>query len=240
MNRSTFILLTIIFFANPAYAEQTLVFSRIQYTQDQKVAAEILKVAYKKIGFSIELIDMPGKRALKESSEGRVDGEVSRIFEVGESFPTLIRVPTPVNYIASSVFTKNMNVNIRDCSDLKNYTIGIVRGVQHAELCTKGMSNVQVVNDSYRMMKLLDGNRVDFVITAKTNGLWLAKQMGLNSVHLLSPPLNRMALYHYLNEKHKDLVVKLDSVLIEMKESGELEMLREKVMQRLLQDSINE
>ena len=97
--------MALFFFIKPVVAEQTLVFSQIQNTLDQKVAAKILDAAYKQIGFSIKVVEMPGKRALKESSEGRVDGETSRIFEVGEYFPSLIRVPTPINYISSTVYS---------------------------------------------------------------------------------------------------------------------------------------
>ncbi len=61
------------------------------------IGAEILKVAYGKIGIPIEMAVMPGKRALKESSKVKADGEVHRIFKIGEVYPTLIRVPTPIN-----------------------------------------------------------------------------------------------------------------------------------------------
>jgi hypothetical protein len=33
---------------------------------------------------------MPGKKALVESSEGRLEGEVHRIFRVGKDYPKLI------------------------------------------------------------------------------------------------------------------------------------------------------
>ncbi len=233
MHKILFILTLTLFLTKISYAQSILVFAQIQNTPDQMVGAEILKVIYSKIGIKIEMMDMPGKRALNESSAGRVDGEVHRIFKIGEDYLTLLRIPTPINYIEPSVFSKKHNFEITDCSALNDYNIGIVRGVRHAELCTSGLENVKIFNNSIKMMELLDANRIDIAITARINGLMLSKRMKLDSIHPLSPPLNRMLVYHYVHEKHKDLVLKLDKVIIEMQNSGELEMLRDKAIQTL-------
>jgi len=234
MNKILFVLMISLFISKAASAETTLVFAQIRDTPDQMIGAEILKVIYSKIGTPIKMVDMPGKRALKESSEGRIDGEVHRIFQIGEDYPTLIRVPTPINYIEPSVFSKKHNFKITDCAALKNYSVGIVRGVRHAELCTRGMDKVQVINYSVKMMELLDADRVDIAITAKTNGLVLIKKMGVESIHPLYPPLSRMMVYHYVHEKNKELVPEIEKVIIGMQRSGELEILREKGLKTLL------
>jgi len=232
MKKILFFLTIMLIFTEISYSESTLRFTQIKDTPD-----EILKAAYSKIGIPIEMVIMPGKRALKESSEGRADGEVHRIFKIGEVYPTLIRVPTPINYIEPSVFSKKYDFKVTGCSGLKDYSIGIVRGVKHAELCTEGMSNVQVLFDSTKMMELLDVERIDIAITARINGLWLTKKMNMKSVHPLSPPLSRMSVYHYLHKKHKKLVPEIDKIFAEMKENGELETLREKSIETLLKSA---
>ena len=136
MNKILFILIITLALTKVSNAQSILIFAQIQNTPDQMVGAEILKVIYSKIGITIKMVDMPGKRALNESSKGNVDGEVHRIFKIGEDYPTLLRVPTPINYIEPSVFSSKHDFKITDCSSLKNHTIGIVRGVRHAELCT--------------------------------------------------------------------------------------------------------
>ena len=236
MKKILFILITTLLLTKMLNAEPILIFAQIKDTPDQIVGAEILKVAYSKIGISIKMVEMPGKRALRESSEGRVDGEVHRIIEIADSYPTLIRVPTPINYIEPSAFSKKYNFKITGCTALKNYRIGIVRGIKHAELCTKGMKNIQVFTYSTKMMELLDANRFDIAITAKFNGLFLSKKLNMKSIHPLTPPLSRLMVYHYLHKKHKKIASKLDKVLIEMKESGELEMIREKAIKILLKN----
>jgi polar amino acid transport system substrate-binding protein len=218
-----------------ASAQQPLTFTQIVDTPDQAIGAVIVKAAYEKLGTPVKFAILPGKRALAESSEGRADGEVHRIFEIGSAYPTLLRVPTPINYIEPSVFSKKHGFEVTDCAALQGYQIGIVRGVKHSQLCTHGMENVFVGDDLTSVMRMLDAGRVDLLITARINGLLMAKEMGLDAIKPLSPPLSRLWVYHYLHERHKDLVPTIDAVFKAMQESGELEVLREQAAQQLLQ-----
>ena len=222
-------------FCSNSYAQEPLKFAQIANTPDQMVGAEILKAGYERLGIPIEIIEMPGKRALVESSQGKIDGEVHRIFRVGDDYPALIRVPTPINYIEPTAFAKNLNLSVSGCADLKPHRIGIVRGVKHAEDCTRGMENVQVVNNSQLLMQILHRDRVDIVITARVNGLHQLKKLNLDGIHALSPPLSREPVYHYLHKKHAALVPKIDGVFKEMQKDGTLERLREQFVGELLQ-----
>ena len=218
-----------------ASAQQPLTFTQIVDTPDQAIGAVIVRSAYEKLGIPVKFAILPGKRALAESSEGRADGEVHRIFEIGDAYPTLLRVPTPINYIEPSAFSKKHGFEVTDCAALQGYQIGIVQGVKHSQLCTQGMENVFVGDDLTGVMRMLDAGRIDLLITARINGLLLAKELGLDAIKPLSPPLSRLWVYHYLHERHKDLVPTIDAVFKAMQESGELETLREQAVQQLLQ-----
>jgi len=218
-----------------ASAQQPLTFTQIVDTPDQAIGAVIVKAAYAKLDIPVKFVILPGKRALAESSEGRADGEVHRIFEIGAEYPTLLRVPTPINYIEPSVFSKKHEFEVTDCAALKGYQIGIVRGVKHSQLCTQGMENVFVGDDLTGVMRMLDAGRIDLLITARINGLLLAKELGLDGIKPLSPPLSRLWVYHYLHERHKGVVPTIDAVFKAMQESGELEALRAQAVQQLLQ-----
>jgi ABC-type amino acid transport substrate-binding protein len=212
-----------------------LKFSQIVDTPDQVIGAVIVKAAYEKLGIPVKFEILPGKRALAESSEGRADGEVHRIVEIGDEYPTLLRAPTPINYIEPSVFSKKHEFGVTDCAALQGYQIGIVRGVKHSQLCTQGMENVIAGDNLTGVMRMLNAGRVDLLITARINGLLMAKELKLDAIKPLSPPLSRFWVYHYLHKSHKDLVPKIDNVFKAMQESGELEALRAEAVQKLLQ-----
>jgi ABC-type amino acid transport substrate-binding protein len=97
------------------------------------------------------------------------------------------------------------------------------------------MGNVFVGDDLTGVLRMLNARRVDLLITARINGLLMAKELGLDAIKSLSPPLNRFWVYHYLHERHKDLVPTINAVFKAMQESGELEALREQAAQQLLQ-----
>jgi polar amino acid transport system substrate-binding protein len=238
IKKNVLLIVFFFFFCSTSYSQEPLTFVRIINTPDQMVGAEILKLGYKRLGIPVKIVEMPGKRALVESSEGRIDGEVHRIFRIGEDYPMLIRIPTPINYIEPTVFSKRVKFTVSGCADLKEHRIGIVRGVRHAENCTEGMKNVHIVNNSRLLMQILHRDRVDIVITARINGLLQIKKLNLDSIYALSPPLSREPVYHYLHKKHEALVPKINRIFKEMEENGTLERLREQFTEELLEQSI--
>ena len=75
-----------------ACGQTALRFARLENVPDQFLGGEILVAVYKRLGITVEFVDLPAKRSLLESSEGRVDGEVQRILAVQDQYPTLIAV----------------------------------------------------------------------------------------------------------------------------------------------------
>lgn len=67
-------------------ARTVLRLARLENIPDQFVGGEILKAVYQRLDIAVEFVDLPAKRALIESSQGRVDGEVQRILAVQSEF----------------------------------------------------------------------------------------------------------------------------------------------------------
>ncbi|MCP3853186.1 MAG: ABC transporter substrate-binding protein, partial [Actinomycetia bacterium] len=179
--------------------ERVLTFSRIQTNPDQVVAGEIIKVAYKRLGITAIVKGMPGKRALIQSSEGFVDGETIRLSGIEKIYPTLIRVPTPINFIEGAVFSKKYQFKISGWSSIKDYKIGLVRGVKFSEAGTKGFPRIQIAPSIESLMQMIDLGRVDVGVVARLNGILTLKKLKINTVSVLEPPLNRIDTYHYLH-----------------------------------------
>lgn len=102
---------------------------------------------------------------------------------------------------------------------------------KHFEIL-KSSGIVNVINES---LSNHESTRVDLLITARINGLLMAKDLGFGTIKPLSPPLSRLWVYHYLHKRHKELVPTIDAVFKAMQESGELEALRQQAVQQLLQ-----
>ncbi len=227
------LVLLVLTFSAVTYA-QPLRIAKLQHTPDHILGGMLLEVIYKKANIPLKLIIVPSARALVESSQGRIDGELQRIFKLGKAYPTLIRVPTPFTYFEAAAFSIKHQFSISGWSSLKGHRIGFVGGMKFAELGLEGIKTVHPVIGSDQLFKMLTKERLDIAVTARFNGLYHIKKLKLNSIRQLEPVIERQQLYHYLHEKHRNLIPIIDSVIKSMKESGELANIRKKFYDEIL------
>jgi len=225
--------------AGPAFAEsdlpKSIVLARLSHVPDQIIGGEIMTAVYAKLGIKVEFVDVEAARALELSSSGEIDGEIQRIDAVARQFPTLVRIEKPMNYIEPSAFTRGLKFPVNGWASIADYQVGIVRGVGSSERGTQGMAKVQTASSLENLILMLDHDRFQVMVTDRISGEVTLKQMGLaDRIRPLSPPLQHIDLYHYLNQKHRVLAARVSSVLAEMAASGELVALRERLVNQVL------
>jgi ABC-type amino acid transport substrate-binding protein len=211
-------------------------FARLENVPDQFLGGEILVAVYKRLGITVEFMDLPAKRSLLESSEGRVDGEVQRILAVQDQYPTLIAVQPSFNFIEPTAFVPTgISLRVEGWKSLAPHSIGIVRGVGSSERGTQGMRAVEPVTTMENLMQSLHAGRFEVAVNDRFSGLLVIRRLGLEGkVQALDPPLERIPLYHFLHERHRDLVPKVEQVIRSMQASGELDRVRHRVMDGML------
>lgn len=215
------------------YAQSSLVLAKLQDVSDQYIGEFILKRAYGSIGIDLIVEILPAKRALQFSTSGYVDGEIQRINVIERSSPTLIRIPTAVNYVDLSVFfTKQMP--FRSMEDLEDYKFVYVRGVKVYESFLKYFKISHAVTTDEQMWRMIKERRMDVALAGRISGMYKLKELGIEGIYPLAPPQKTYHLYHYLHEKHQNLVPKIDAVLKKLSQNGELERLRAQAVENLL------
>jgi polar amino acid transport system substrate-binding protein len=235
MRRAFLICLFVLLTQTLAAAQSVIRIARIADIPDQFVGGEILRVVYQRLNIAIELIDLPSKRALALSSSGAVDGEVHRIANVANEYPTLIRVTPPINYIEPAVFVTSLQFEVRGWDSIKDYSVGIVRGVGSSEAGTKGMARVTAATGLDNLIHMLDAGRFDLMVSDLFSGRVAIKKLKLDArIHPLAPVIERINIYHYLHERHRALALKVAAVIQEMQDSGELARLRAQLIQQVL------
>ncbi|HEY2977934.1 MAG TPA: transporter substrate-binding domain-containing protein [Burkholderiaceae bacterium] len=204
---------------------------------DQFLGGEILVAVYKRLGITVEFMDLPAKRSLLESSEGRADGEVQRILAVQDQYPTLIPVQPSFNFIEPTAFVrKGISLRVEGWKSLAPHSIGIVRGVGSSERGTQGMRAVEPVTTMENLMQSLDAGRFEVAVNDRFSGLLVIRRLGLEGkVQPLEPPLEHIPLYHFLHERHRDLVPRVGQVIRSMQASGDLDRVRQHVMDGMLE-----
>ena len=224
--------------ANSEALPKKIVLCRLANVPDQMVGGEILKAAYAKLGITVEFVDVEAKRALALSSAGDVDGEIQRVAAVAQQYPTLLQLKPAINYIEPTVFTTGLEFPVDGWTSIKEYEVGIVRGVGSSEAGTSGMSKVHRATSLEELVRMLDRERFDLLVTDLFSGKVEVKRQQLDPrIRPLLPPLERIYIYHYLHERHRALVPQVEAVLRAMAESGELEELRAKLVMQVLEQS---
>jgi len=216
----------------PLLEQRTLKIAKMD-VPDHVLISRMVAKAYQNLQIPIEFVERPGKRALIESSTGKLDAELSRIFEIGEQYPSLVRVPTSVYSFEPTVYSHKRKFKVSNWTDLKKYRIGVLLGMYFTEESFKGFARVTMVDDLQRLYRLLDNGRVDLVVDSEINGRYWLKKQGLKNVKTLAPRMPVIQAYHYLHEKNKDLVPKLDREFLAMKASGEIEAMKQQFLSEI-------
>lgn len=217
---------------------EPIVVSYLHGTPNSFLGKELLKRIYEKAGIDVRFEKYTSALSLRLSSKGVIDGETHRIFSLANDYPNLIRVPTAFSYVAPTAFVNNqsnIDFKVEGWASLKPYRVGAVQGMRFAELGLKDrMQTVETVTGSDQLLRMLESLRIDIAVTGQINGLYHINAMDLTHISVLTPAIEKDALYHYLNVKHHALVPLLDRTIRDMIESGELMRIRESLLRLII------
>ncbi|MES2125788.1 MAG: hypothetical protein V4463_00825 [Pseudomonadota bacterium] len=188
-----------------------------------RVNALVLKDVYRRLGIELQILAMPPSRVTAMATQGLADGEVNRILAYGDAHPTLIRIEPALNVWTVSAFYKvGSGPAPRSPADLAGRDVGIVRGIK-ATADMSSASHVSVAPSSRELMLMLNGNRFEIALDGTPESEFYIRRLGLQGI--ASIELNRYPLYHYLHEKHRNLVPVVAREIKKLADSGELKSL---------------
>jgi ABC-type amino acid transport substrate-binding protein len=219
--------------AMPAFCADRLVLVTPMNTVDTVVGEVIIREAYRRLGIEVQIKKYPAERAIRLANYGEVDGEVQRIDGIAKKYKHLIQIWPPVNFLEAAVFSKSVAFDVLGWESLRPYRIGFIRGIKFAERYTADM-NAHAVSGYPALFRMLGKGRFDIVLSPGINGRFHMKQAGVKDVHELKPAVMHFDLFHYLHRKNANLVSRISAVLDEMKQSGELQELRQHVFSVLM------
>jgi len=180
----------------------------------------IVKEAFQRIGITVDVPFLPAERSIMAANAGIHDGELNRIEGIERLYPHLVRVPESnmdFNFVA---FSKKQDFATTDWSTLKSLRVGYIKGWKVLEEQLRDHPEVTYTNSAEQLFNQLDKDHIDVALYGERIGYAQLKNMGLTDVKVLQPPLTTKKMYMYLNEKHKNLTVKVAESLREMKRDG--------------------
>jgi hypothetical protein len=180
-------------------------------------------------------VDAPGRRALALSGAGLLDGAVRGIADRARDDSSLAQDSPPIYYIEPAMFTMTLRFEVRGWQSIKNCSIGIVRGGGSSEAGTLGMSRGRGRGRSRELIRMLDAGCSDPLVTDLFSGRVAVMRMSPEAcIHPLSPPIERLQIYHHRHERHRDLAERVAAVIRGLDATGELAALRERLVREVL------
>ena len=193
------------------------------------IAEQVMTEAYRRLGISLVVNKLPGERSLRSANNGETDGELYRKVGMERDYPNLLIVPVALLNYEIVIFTRGTNFVVNGWDSLRPFTIGYVKSIKIVEKNTQGMK-VEVANTLRQAFLKLMLGRSDVVVANRTSGLAVLKELNLQEIKVLTPPLVSFPVFHYLNSKHAALVPKLTTVLQQMQKDKIIENIQKAVM----------
>ena len=197
----------------------------------EQISRDVLSEAYRRIDTPLVFKEVPALRALAESVEGQVDGELHRMDGLARRYPSLVQVKVPINWFEVVVLTRSARFVPQGWDSLRPYSVGVHRGILAIEQGTRGMRIDPAPSNDLVLRKLMAG-RTDVAVMPdiEARELLLARQD--SGVKILAPALARVPLYHYLHKRNRMLAQRLEGVLKAMEADGTIAAIRSRLLAR--------
>lgn len=176
--------------------------------------------AFSGVGKNVYLQYLPPERALLNANLGIEDGEAARTSGLSEKYSHLRQVPIKIFHSNFMVFTRMQDISISGWQDLKFYNVAIIRGDKMSEAKLTTTRSLMMVENTELLFTLLKNNRVDLVLCEYFIGKHMAKQLRIDDVRVLDPPLAEEDFYIYLHKKHEPLITALSEAIDKMHQDG--------------------
>lgn len=218
----------------PVEAEEIRIATQSQSNVGIEISTRIMAEAYRRLGHTMVLVSFPLERSLLEANRGLVDGELYRQAGMTALYPNLRQVPVVLTSGDMVVFIKERRFAVNGWQSLVSHRIGYLRGQKSVELNLVPGGDAQGFSTLEQAFLVLNAGRIDAVVTTILAGLVVLRTEGLTDITFLSPPLQEVPVYHYLNVKRESLVAPLTRVLNQMEAEGFLAQVRQEVLVDLL------
>lgn len=200
-----------------AYADNVMRFTTSAHVAAFSDTVELINTAYSRLGYKIEIIPLPDRRAIYEARHRNwVDGELARAKDAAAILPGYIRIPVVIKTVDVSAFVKDINFNVNGWDSLLPYDLGSLRGIIAIENKLTGFK-VTETGTPLQLLKMLDRERIQIAIIPKPMGVLALERLGYN-IRILEPSIDSFPLYHYVSERHRLLVPELTAILSELTE----------------------
>lgn len=190
--------------------------------------------AFKRLGYTFKFKIVPVVRASVEANQGITDGEPGRLFDHGDKYSNLIRVPEPVVTVTFAAYATRPDIKVESWESIKKagYRVDVMRGLSFIKESGLDPRNVSELNDRSQAYPRLLSSRADVYVDVAFDFTPLMRSPQYkNSTIREVGVLSKREAYGFLHKKHKDLVPRLAEIFRQMKKEGLIEQYEREVQE---------
>ena len=232
------IFLTLLFSLSVEAIEPPLVISTGFYAPESNLVEKVLQEGFKRANMDLVFQVLPNQRSLLNANKGINDGEASRIGKINNFYPNLVQVPVSTHSIDLVVLSKE-KIDIKDFSELKQYNVGVVRGMKIAEKLVQEAKPHSYIAATHNeeLIKMLVNNRIDVIVSSQIGLSVSLNKLKKINLYMMERPLLSLPLYMHLHKKHKKLIPKFEKAFKSMLEDGTYQRMRDSFMREIKKET---
>ncbi len=201
-----------------------LIFNRPADTPQARYVIDLLRMAYKEIGYELHIIDFNHQSSLAAANEGVLDGQLGRIADVTQDYPNLLKVDFPL-FNFNLLLLKNCQTCLY--SDLKSLAIQSSYPAAQSFLGKQPFhGDVITVRNITAQLNLLTQKRVEGALLL--DFLLSTKHPNFDQSQFHKEVLMSMQSFHFVHKRHATLIPKLTAALKKLDEQGTVRFLKNK------------
>ncbi len=194
----------------------------------------LVKEVFARIGVEAEIVVyQDASKSLSNANSGVDDGAALRIAGIDKKFTNLVMIPEKLMDNDFVAYSLGMGVKVENWESLNKYKTAYVNGWQIFKNNTKDHPSIVTVKSPQEMFDKLSQLQVDVILYERWQGLWRAKELGIELASH-EPPLVSREMFMYLNSKHKDKVSEAAKELANMKKDGTYEKIYNLTLKKYL------
>lgn len=198
------------------------------------VSEAVLARMYADVGQPMQFIDLPARRAGLQLASGEVDANTHRARDYLDANPGVVAVATPLGQVQLRAYTRDPALRLAGWADLPRWRVAHLRGIVRVEqLMPAGMHRIEA-GSLRELWRLLASEAADVAIVSELAGSPAQRPAGVSGLQRLDIILDEHTVHHVLGGRHAALAQKLNTALLRLQASGELEALRQSTLQVLL------
>lgn len=174
--------------------------------------------AFRRIGQSIEIFDLPNERSNVMQANEIIDGQMFRYAGYGADVPNLIQVNVSLGQL-KVVVVVHEDSDLTHFKQLQGRTMAYELGVKLQKQAMEKLNAIPAIVDSLEICaKMVEYQRTDFTVLSDKIAETFIKSG--YKIKVLGEPLDVSDNYLWLHENYADLIPDLERELKEMKADG--------------------